>query len=438
MDDKSTKARALAEEILKYAKDSIMVNMRFMDVALYRLKAIPMEGIFGMGTNGSNMFYDYAYVFQCYKKERTIIARDYLHSIFHCIFYHMYQYEQVETWIWDIACDIAVENAIIELNLPAVTIKDDDIRREKIAEIAEKTGGLTAEKLYRYYKKHVPGAEEANQLRELFRRDIHSIFWKEKKKIVDAQVDWKKISERIKTDMKTFSKNKAKNAGEFIKNLEDANKEKYNYKDFLKRFAVSGETVQVNDDEFDYIYYSYGLQLYHNMPLIEPLEYKDAKKIKEFVVAIDTSGSCSIEIIRAFLENTYAILKSTESYFRQINIHIVQCDMDIRSDVRITNEEEFGQFMKNIKIDGRGGTDFRPVFDYVEDLREKGEFENLKGLIYFTDGYGIFPEYKPDFDVAFIFLDEDDNRPRIPAWAIKVVLGEDEIMIENDADDVVS
>ena len=127
-------------------------------------------------------------------------------------------------------------------------------------------------------------------------------------------------------------------------------------------------------------------------------------------------------------------MKSTESYFRQINIHIMQCDNSVRSDVRITNDDDFKKFMQNIKIEGRGGTDFRPVFEYVEELREQGEFENLKGLIYFTDGYGIFPEYKPDFDVAFIFLDEDDNRPRIPAWAIKVVLTEDDIVLDATVD----
>ena len=434
MDNKNVRARELAEEIIKYAKDSIMVNMRFLDVALYRLKPYPMEGIFGMGTDGASMFYDYAFIFRFYKKERTFIARTYLHSILHCIFYHMYQYDQVEAALWDIACDIAVENAIIELDLPSVTIKDDDIRREKIQEIAKLAGGLTAEKLYRYFRKYEPDPEEASEYRRLFAKDIHDIFWKEKKKVLTGEVDWKKISERIRTDMKTFSKNKAGRAGDFIKNLDDANKVKYNYKDFLKRFAVTGETVQVNDDEFDYIYYSYGLKLYENMPLIEPLEYKDAQKIKEFVIAIDTSGSCSLEIIRTFLENTYAILKSTESYFRQINIHIMQCDNSVRSDVRITNDDDFKKFMQNIKIEGRGGTDFRPVFEYVEELRNQGEFENLKGLIYFTDGYGVFPEYKPDFDVAFIFLDEDDNRPRIPAWAIKVVLTEDDIVLDATVD----
>ena len=54
---------------------------------------------------------------------------------------------------------------------------------------------------------------------------------------------------------------------------------------------MSGEDMRVNDDEFDYVYYTYGLSLYGNLPLVEPLEYKDVNKIKEFVVAIDTSAA---------------------------------------------------------------------------------------------------------------------------------------------------
>ena len=38
------------------------------------------------------------------------------------------------------------------------------------------------------------------------------------------------------------------------------------------------------------------------------------------------------------------------------------------------------------------------------------------------------------YNVAFIFLDEDDNRPRIPAWAIKVVLTEDDIVLDATVD----
>lgn len=53
--------------------------------------------------------------------------------------------------------------------------------------------------------------------------------------------------------------------------------------------------MKINDEEFDYNFYTYGMQLYGNMPLIEPLEYKDVRIVKTFVTVIDTSGSVEEE-----------------------------------------------------------------------------------------------------------------------------------------------
>ena len=105
-----------------------------------------------------------------------------------------------------------------------------------------------------------------------------------------------------------------------MQNLAAVNREKYDYTNFLKKFAVMGEVMKINDDEFDYVFYTYGLQLYKNLPLIEPLEYKEEKRIREFVIAIDTSGSVVGELVQKFVQKTYNILMSTESFFSKINI----------------------------------------------------------------------------------------------------------------------
>ena len=126
--------------------------------------------------------------------------------------------------------------------------------------------------------------------------------------------------------------------------------------------------------------------------------------------------------VRTFLQKTYSILKEQENFFTRINVHIIQCDSQIQDDTRLTCQEDLEAFLREGKLTGFGATDFRPVFEYVEKLREQGEFENLKGLIYFTDGYGIYPERMPDYQVIFAFLEEDENRAPVPAWSMKVVL----------------
>ena len=131
--------------------------------------------------------------------------------------------------------------------------------------------------------------------------------------------------------------------------------------------------------------------------------------------------------MQTFVQKTYNILKSTESFFNKINLHIIQCDAEIQEHVKITTQEEFDEYLKNMTIKGLGGTDFRPVFKCVNELILKKEFTNLKGLIYFTDGYGEFPQQKPAYDTAFVFIDEDYKIPEVPAWAIKLILEKDDL-----------
>ena len=157
------------------------------------------------------------------------------------------------------------------------------------------------------------------------------------------------------------------------------------------------------------------------------LIYKEVKRIKEFVIAIDTSGSTSGELVQKFVQKTYNILKSTESFFTKINLHIIQCDVTLQEVVKITSQEDFDNYIKTMQIRGLGGTDFRPVFTYVDELIKNKEFVNLKGLIYFTDGYGEFPACKPDYETAFVFIDNDYNNYDVPPWAIKLILKSDEI-----------
>ena len=164
---------------------------------------------------------------------------------------------------------------------------------------------------------------------------------------------------------------------------------------------------------------------------ITPLEYKDSKKVKEFVIAIDTSASCRGPLVSAFLQKTYALLCGEENFFRKMNVHIIQCDHEVQKDTKITCKDDLDHFLSHEKLTGFGSTDFRPVFVHVDELLKKGEFENLKGLLYFTDGYGVYPEKMPPYDVMFVFLDNGDEGPQVPPWAIKVLLDYEELEEES-------
>lgn len=423
------RAEEIARQIWKLSRDKLLVNLRFLDRALSSLNFRAQYGLAGISCDGKTVFYDPLYVLEQYKKEQNSITRVYLHLLMHCIFSHSYHYGKLEQDKWDLAVDVAVENAILELGLSGLETTRDEKEKEALEVWKSRIGVLTAEKIYRRLLDAPLLLKELQSISNLFFYDRHTM-WEEQETIEITTEEWKKISERIKAELKSFSKDKMDKKS-MIQNLEEATKEHYDYGDFLRRFSVNGEDMLVNDDEFDYVYYTYGLQLYGNLPLVEPLEYKDVNKIKEFVIAIDTSASCRGKVVQAFLNKTYSILKSSENFFRKVNIHIIQCDSQVQSDTKITCDDDFEAFMKQGKLEGFGSTDFRPVFTYVNQCIERGEFENLKGLIYFTDGYGVFPSQKPSYDTAFVFLENDLEQPEIPAWAIKLVLSAEEIRKED-------
>ncbi len=468
LDEERARRRELAARILLFARDEIMVSMRFLDRALFRMPFVPSDAVATYGVDGRTIRFGEEHVLREYRAEPHRPTRAFLHMILHCILSHPFHYEELERETWDLAADIAVEACVLDIGLADTRLIADEEERRLFTHLREAVPTLTAERIYRFFLDHPEATQRYRDQAALFRRDDH-IYWisrtetdaagrtgdtittdtmtamvgchaadtgeegaDQMEEIEEALLgqtrdEWADVSEHAKIDLETFSREQGFGAGSLLWNLKETLREKVDYGEFLQKFAVLGEEMQVNDEEFDYIYYTYGLKLYENMPLVEPLEYRENMRIREFAIAIDTSGSCQGATVERFLRKTYEMLKNTESYFSRVNIHIIQCDARIQSDVKVESDAEFDTYMQNVQLSGFGGTDFRPVFEYVDALIERHEFLNLRGLLYFTDGRGIFPERPSDFVSAFVFVEEGVAIPEVPPWAIQLVLREDEI-----------
>ena len=418
------KLEKIGRDILAICRDELYFSMRFMDVALSSFIYQMDAQVSPFGTDGYRIYFHPRELGGLYKENRILVNRGYLHMVLHCIFRHIVKRGMDERY-WDLSCDIAAEHIIDGCDLRPVRFSRSLLRRETYRKLEAAGHVLNAERVFRELTGWELTEKELSMLEEEFYVDDHR-YWEDKdqKCPPDEQLQkkWKDIDEKMETDLETFSKEASGQSGDFLDELRVENREGHDYREFLRKFSVFREELKADEDTFDYGFYTYGLSLYGNMPLIEPQETREVRKIQEFAIVVDTSMSCSGALVRRFLEETYNVLLENESYFKKVNIHIIQCDEKVRQDVKITSREELERYMEHFQLYGEGGTDFRPAFEYVDRLIESGEYTNLKGLIYFTDGYGIYPNKMPPYRTAFVFLEEDYRDVDVPPWAVRLVI----------------
>lgn len=419
--------------ILIHSRNEIYVSMRFMDIALSMLGYEMNLSTKTIGVDGMKILYNPRHLIDLFRDDEILVNRAYMHMLLHGLFGHAYFRNGRNEEYWSLSCDIAVASLLDGMSSKAVAGVTPDFREAVYTGLKKEIRVLNAESIYRVLWNTPISPQQFDMLKEAFIVDDHQ-FWENKKDEEDKEEEkqqnqdreaWDKVSRKVQISMETVMKQYGDEAGELLYQLSVSHREKTDFREFLKNFAVMREEIKTDDDAFDYIFYTYGLSRYENMPLIEPLEYKEVKKTEEFVIVIDTSESCPKRAVLKFLEETYSILKDSESFFRKVNIHILQCDIKVVSDVKITSAQDLENYMSEVTIRGGGGTDFRPAFAYIDGMIAAGELNNLKGMLYLTDGCGQFPSMPPSYEAAFVMPPEAADEAKLPPWAIKVVLDMD-------------
>lgn len=413
----------MSARILGFIRNELYLELRFMDVALSALDWKKDDIIDTIAVDGEFLHYSPEQLIRVFKTNSRFLNRLYLHSILHCIFEHLWLCGGRIRNIWDIACDIIVEYTIDNLDAKSLKRPVSWIRQQVYEKIRKADKNVSASVIYRELIKM--DIEEVDKLQKEFYTDSH-IYWPKEEEVSAASQNMQNKWDRISRQSRMEIERRGEDTRDGEKILDEqirADKRRRNYREFLRKFAVLREELHCDPDEFDINFYTYGLRLYKNMPLIEPVETREVMKIHEFVVVIDTSYSTNGELVHNFLKETYSILSERNSFFSNCHMRIIQCDDDVRMDLKIRKKEELEHIIDNFHIAGGGGTDFRPAFRYVNKLLEEKKLKNLRGLIYFTDGKGIYPKKRPEYKTAFIFVDDFDEMA-VPPWAMRMQIGE--------------
>ena len=459
----STQRERLALDVIALARVQVLASHHYLAGAIGRLRLVSghIGGGFALATDGSALAYDADRIVREFSSSETVPTHDFLHPVLHCVLLHTFAVQGVDERAWNLACDICVER--LTASLLGARAGERGARIGQALAVVETAcdGSISAQRVYRQLMR---GAWSSflEDWEKLFASDDHAPWYgspiesgpdaasgdgfddsaepgpgaaeagEEAGASVGRQVDeldadelredWKRIARMMKAAIESMPREQGKRAGILVEEVQAAMRERVDYAQWLRQFAAMGEHLRLSDEEFDPVFYTYGLRRYGNLPLIEPLEQREERRIRTFAIVIDTSQSVSGEAVRRFVDETCSILRTSGAFSNEVNLRIIQCDSKVQSDDAISRLEDLRKWGDSVELRGFGGTDFRPAFEYVDGLVEAGELRGLDGLVYFTDGWGTYPERRPEYKVAFVFHD-DDHRPQdVPTWAVQVTL----------------
>ena len=419
--------QTMARRVMEQLRGELYLDQRYLTAALGALPAAQTESGGSFATDGGALYYPAPWVLDTYRKNRRYLPRAYLHSLFHCIFRHLWLRDKRDPDLWGLACDIAVESTLDTLNTAATKRPVGWVRQQCYTQLRRSCKFLAAGPIYRVLTK--TDAETLNKWQREFYTDSHRL-WPADPTSPEAQMrgkQWENLGRQTELSMEENGQRAGQDtAAQALQAQVQAGRSRRTYRDFLRRFAVWHEDPHHDPEEFDLFFYSYGLRTYGNMPLIEPLESREVKKIRDFVIVVDTSESTAGELVKAFLKETFTLLKSQDSFFRQCRILVMQADNAVRDETWLNDLDALDRYTAQFTLVGGGGTDFRPAFARIEELRQDGALRDLQGVLYFTDGKGVYPTRRPAFDVAFLFLEDGTAPPDVPPWAMRLVLQPEE------------
>lgn len=446
-EEKTERKRREAElcgRIWELTRKGLRIRLPGLSEALGILQFLPDREVRYMSCDGFTVYYEPDSVLEYYRRNAGALERDLLHLLLHNMYLHPVLMRNRSERHWNLACDLTVERILDSWKLKGLERPGADFRTYQMKELGLPRSWSSAQAVYEVLLERYPSMEKLEQLEELYRIDDHcrwSVYRPKEdedyrhvsgadgegkagnsggKAFIDR---WERLKKEWNPQMGEEHNRAGNQAGSGIRKTPVKQKREFDYRHFLEGFMVCREEVELDMDSIDYLPYWYSRNHYKDIVLIEPLEYKEVHKLDEMVIAIDTSGSCSGKIVRRFLQETWSILTESGNFFKKMHVHIIQCDSAVQEHVVVHSREEFQEYMENVTVKGLGGTDFRPVFELVQKLIDEKELLNLKGLLYFTDGDGVYPKEPPSFETAFIFLNRAYEKQKIPEWGIRLNLG---------------
>lgn len=221
-------------------------------------------------------------------------------------------------------------------------------------------------------------------------------FSEDEKEQIEREI--KRIFSYIDSEIsKELHKNKGSISNNLLREINLLSKGKISWKNLLENYLFKHldlfgfKTMSIHKYNF-----SHPLFL-KNKILINKLVNKKPEKI---VIAVDSSGSIDEFEYNEFMTEVYKILCVNNN----LKVTFIVCDCEIKGVIHDLSKNNFSQ-VKNISLGG-GGTNFIPVFNFIKEKLD----DDIKLLIYLTDGFGDYPKEIPNYRILWV-LNSNYNVP---------------------------
>ena len=419
-----------AREILEWSRRKLAMQLPEFLPAIYLLPLKPTEKEDHLWTDGESLCYHPDTVVRDYLAKKDSIAAQVMHITGHGLLGHIAKRKGQQPQLFDAVAD--AKAAAFVYQLPAKLTPHWDKETQTHVDAMEQ---LTLEAAYLAPESREEAAELIRKSQPLF-VDDHAAWEPPAGKEGNGKgmaAQWEAAARQVAANIAQSGKSHLYGdmAGQLCEEYSAKEESGVSYKEFLRQFCSLHERQEVDPNSISNIWYQVGMSLTGDAPFIEPEELREDAPALDLAVALDTSGSCCGQIMTGFLEELMAILRDAGG--PKVELTLIQCDAEVQKVQTLTREDTVEGLLDGFEIYGCGGTDFCPVFDYIEEQHQSPEGKRFRGLLYLSDGYGDFPDKAPDYPVAFLFPREEDEWSygwsSIPDWVMQVYITDDNRLV---------
>jgi len=379
---------AITNKIAK-AKAELVLDHSFYGNLILRLDMEATDQIETMATDGRRLIYSENFVNELTHPELIGVLA---HEINHVCLGHCWRIDDRDKTRWNIACDYAINDELLQcgFTLPDGCLQDDNYK------------GLSAEEIYATLPEQeqqstgnsgAGGGDQDTDDQDGSTSGDNQQQGDDPGRCggvmpTDSQADAKEAEQEWKSAMAQAVKTAKGNMPAGLKrNIDALLNPELPWSTLLRDFVEYSAKNDYNWNRPSRRYFSSGIILPSLL----------SEELPEVVLAIDTSGSVTNHELAEFAREVSGILEAYET-----TVHVIYCDADIQH----TEEFTRADFPIKLNAKGGGGTDFRPVFDHVDEKALEPCC-----LIYFTDMYGTFPQKAPEYPTVWITKTERREAP---------------------------